>query len=55
MYDEQSMMNCLSEVGFRDIRRCVFNDSGIEAFSEVEDLQRFIDEDFIEVALQCTK
>ena len=55
MYDEQSMTNCLSEVGFRDIRRCVFNDSGIEAFSEVEDLQRFIDEDFIEVALQCTK
>ena len=55
MYDEQSMMNYLSEVGFINIKKCEFNDSGIEAFSEVEDLHRFIDGDFKEVALQCTK
>jgi predicted SAM-dependent methyltransferase len=55
MYDEQSMTNYLSEVGFRNIKKCEFNDSGIEAFSEVEDLHRFIDGDFKEVALQCTK
>jgi predicted SAM-dependent methyltransferase len=55
MYDEQSMINYLSEVGFKNIRKCAFNDSGIEAFTEVEDLHRFIDGDFEEVALQCTK
>jgi predicted SAM-dependent methyltransferase len=55
MYDEQSMTNYLSEVGFKNIRKCKFNDSGIESFSEVEDLHRFIDGDFEEVALQCTK
>ena len=55
MYDEQAMTNYLSEVGFRNIKKCEFNDSGIEAFSEVEDLHRFIDGDFKEVALQCTK
>ena len=55
MYDEQSMTNYLSEVGFKNISKCKFNDSGIEVFSEVEDLHRFIDGDFEEVALQCTK
>jgi predicted SAM-dependent methyltransferase len=55
MYDEQSMTNYLSQVGFKNIRKCRFNDSGIEAFTEVEDLHRFIDGDFEEIALQCTK
>jgi predicted SAM-dependent methyltransferase len=55
MYDEQSMTNYLSQVGFKNIRKCTFNDSGIEAFTEVEDLHRFIDGDFEEIALQCTK
>jgi predicted SAM-dependent methyltransferase len=55
MYDEQSMTNYLSQVGFKNIRKCRFNDSGIEAFTEVEDLYRFIDGDFEEIALQCTK
>jgi predicted SAM-dependent methyltransferase len=55
MYDEHSIKNYLHQVGFKNIRKCSFNDSGIEVFSEVEEMHRFIDGDFIEVALQCTK
>jgi len=55
MYDEKSMQKYLSEAGFKNIKKCQFGDSGIEVFSEVEDRHRFIDNDFIEVAFQCTK
>jgi predicted SAM-dependent methyltransferase len=55
MYDEKSMQKYLSEAGFKNVRKCQFGDSGIEVFSEVEELHRFIDKDFIEVAFQCTK
>jgi|TARA_B110000305_G_C19087264_1_gene469087 predicted SAM-dependent methyltransferase len=57
MYDEKSMEKYLSEAGFVNIKKCKFQDSGIEVFSEVEELHRFIDGDdgFIEVAFQCTK
>jgi|694.fasta_scaffold52823_2 predicted SAM-dependent methyltransferase len=55
MYDERSMKRYLLEAGFKNIKSCSFNDSNIEVFSEVEDLHRFIDGDFKEVALQCTK
>jgi hypothetical protein len=55
MYDERSMKRYLLETGFKNIKSCSFNDSNIEVFSEVEDLHRFIDGDFKEVALQCTK
>jgi hypothetical protein len=49
------MKRYLLEAGFKNIKSCSFNDSNIEVFSEVEDLHRFIDGDFKEVALQCTK
>ena len=40
------MTNYLSEAGFKNIRKCKFNDQGTESFSEVEDLNQFIDGDF---------
>jgi predicted SAM-dependent methyltransferase len=55
MYDNKSMQNYLAEVGFKNIKKCKIGDSGIDIFSEVEELRRFIDGDFVEVAIQCTK
>jgi predicted SAM-dependent methyltransferase len=55
MYDEKSMQRYLFEAGFKNIKKCQFGDSGIEVFLEVEELNRFIDNNFIEVAFQCTK
>ena len=55
MYDNNSMQKYLTETGFKSIRTATIGDSGIKVFSEVEEMHRFIDGDFIEVALQCTK
>jgi predicted SAM-dependent methyltransferase len=55
MYDNKSMQNYLAEIGFKNIKKCKIGDSGIDIFSEVEELHRFIDGDFVEVAIQCTK
>ena len=55
MYDNKSMQKYLTEAGFKNIRKSQIGDSGIEIFAEVEEKHRFIDGDFIEVALQCTK
>jgi predicted SAM-dependent methyltransferase len=55
MYDNKSMQKNLAEAGFRNIRKSKIGDSGIKVFSEVEEMHRFVDGDFIEVALQCTK
>ena len=55
MYDEVSMKRYLTEAGFKNILSCKFGDSGIDAFSEVEEKHRFVDNKFIEVAFQCTK
>ena len=55
MYDNKSMQKYLDEAGFKNIRKSKIGDSGIQVFSEVEEVHRFIDGDFIEVALQCTK
>jgi predicted SAM-dependent methyltransferase len=55
MYDEDSMKMYLTEAGFKNIVSCKFGDSGIDAFSEVEEEHRFVDGKFIEVAFQCTK
>jgi len=55
MYDNKSMQKYLTEAGFKNIRKSKIGDSGIKIFSEVEEKHRFIDGDFIEVALQCTK
>lgn len=55
MYDNKSMQKYLTEAGFKKIRKSQIGDSGIKIFAEVEEKRRFIDGDFIEVALQCTK
>jgi predicted SAM-dependent methyltransferase len=55
MYDNKSMQKNLAEAGFSNIRKSKIGDSGIKVFSEVEEMHRFVDGDFIEVALQCTK
>jgi predicted SAM-dependent methyltransferase len=55
MYDYKSMQNYLAEAGFKNIKKSKIGDSGIDIFSEVEELHRFIDGDFVEVAIQCTK
>jgi predicted SAM-dependent methyltransferase len=55
MYDNNSIQKYLFESGFKNIRKCKFGDSGISVFSEVEEIHRFIDGDFNEVAIQCTK
>jgi predicted SAM-dependent methyltransferase len=55
MYDNNSMQKYLTETGFKNIRTATIGDSGIKVFSEVEEIHRFVDGDFIEVALQCTK
>jgi predicted SAM-dependent methyltransferase len=55
MYDNKSMQKYLTEAGFKNIRKSKIGDSGIKIFSEVEEKHRFIDGDFIEVAIQCTK
>ena len=55
MYDNNSMQKYLFEAGFKNIRKSKIGDSGIKVFTEVEEKHRFVDQDFIEVALQCTK
>lgn len=55
MYDNKSMQKYLTASGFKNIRKCKIGDSGIKVFSEVEEIHRFVDGNFIEVALQCTK
>jgi len=55
MYDNKSMQKNLAEAGFRNIRKSKIGDSGIKVFSEVEEIHRFVDGDFIEVAPQYTK
>lgn len=55
MYDEDSMRTYLKEAGFIKIERCKYNDSGIDVFSEIEEEYRFVDNDFVELAFQCTK
>jgi predicted SAM-dependent methyltransferase len=55
MWDEASLSAALLEQGFVNIRRCSFGDSEDPLFAEVEDRTRFIDGDFIEVAIECRR
>jgi predicted SAM-dependent methyltransferase len=55
MWDEASLSAALLEQGFVNIRRCSFGDSEDPRFAEVEDRTRFIDGDFIEVAIECRR
>jgi len=55
MWDEASMAEALERSGFIDIRRCAFGDSPDEAFSEVEDIGRFIDGGLQELAMECRR
>jgi predicted SAM-dependent methyltransferase len=51
MYDYKSLSMELSKVGFQNIRRAKFGDSGIEVFSDVENLERWTGE----LGIQCQK
>lgn len=51
MWDFKSLSLELEKVGFKNIRRAYFGDSGISAFNEVEDLQRWKNE----LGIQCQK
>lgn len=51
MWDRLSLAHELSEVGFREIRECKFNDCNDEKFQLVENKNRFINA----VALECKK
>ena len=51
MYDYSSLSTELNKVGFHNIRRANFGDSGIEAFNDVENLERWTSE----LGVQCQK
>lgn len=56
MYDEASLFQKLSNVGFVNIRRCDYGDSHLSVFSEVEDKSRFRNKYNIrELAIECFK
>ena len=51
MWDSFSLSNELSKAGFKEIRKCYFNDCEDESFKLVEDQSRFTNA----VALECKK
>ena len=51
MYDYNSLSTELNKVGFHNIRRANFGDSGIEVFDDVENLERWTSE----LGVQCQK
>ena len=57
MYDEKSLYNEIKKVGFKQIRKCYFGDSGIDIFSEVEEIERFNESDgeYPALAFHCIK
>ena len=57
MYDESSLKRELEIIGFREIRKCEFGDSGLSIFSEVESKDRFFFNNgkSRELSFHCTK
>lgn len=51
MWDYPSIVDELGKLGFRDIRRAYFNDSGHKIFNSVEDITRWNDS----LGIQCIK
>jgi SAM-dependent methyltransferase len=51
MWDYKSLSRELAAVGFQDIRRAQYGDSGISEFSDIEDPQRWENE----LGIQCRK
>lgn len=51
MWDYKSLSVELKKVGFKDIRRAYIGDSGISAFSKLEDMERWENE----LGIQCCK
>jgi hypothetical protein len=51
MWDYKSLDHELRGVGFRDVKRCSFGDSGDPMFKLVEEADRFVDA----VAVECVK
>ena len=55
MYDAIAMESELEQVGFVNVRKCIFNDGDIEEFKEVEEEERFKSAFGDEVCIQCEK
>jgi hypothetical protein len=55
MYDEKSLFLELQAAGFVSIRRCSIGDNPDPMFKYVEDIDRFIDGDIVELAVECKK
>jgi hypothetical protein len=55
MWDYPSLSHELASAGFIEIRRCRFRDSDDPMFSLVEDRDRFIDGDLVELAIEAKR
>jgi len=55
MWDEASLGAALQRAGFVAIRRCTFGDSHDAQFAMVEQQDRFVDGDIVELAMECRK
>ena len=55
MWDEASLSADLRQIGFTSIRRCEFGDSHDAEFALVEDRDRFIAGEIVELAMECRK
>jgi SAM-dependent methyltransferase len=55
MWDEPAMTKALRDIGFTDIRRCSFGDSGDTNFGTVENATRFVNGSIVELAVECKK
>lgn len=53
MYDEYLLVSLLKEVGFVEIKRCEFGDSGNRYFDMVEEVGRFVDSGYSELAIEA--
>lgn len=51
MWDYKALSQELGKVGFKNIRRARFGDSGVSVFTDVEDYERWT----YELGIQCTK
>jgi hypothetical protein len=51
MWDNLSLINELTKIGFTRVRKCKFNDSTDSMFKHVEDINRFQNA----VSIECIK
>jgi SAM-dependent methyltransferase len=55
MFDFAGMRARLLMAGFIEVRRCTFGDAKHPAFQDVEERERFFDNDMPELAIECCK